>query len=38
MQTTQASFSHFSQENLMGEASKEALRLDFDRKVKVEFH
>jgi len=38
MQTTQASFSHFLQENLMGEARKDALRLDFDRKLKVEFH
>jgi hypothetical protein len=38
METTQASFSHFSWENPMGEARKDALRLDFDRRVKVEFH
>jgi len=38
MQTTQASFSHFLWENPMGEACKDALRLDFDRRLKVEFH
>jgi hypothetical protein len=38
METTQASFSHFLWENPMGEARKGALRLDFDRRLKVEFH
>ena len=38
METTQASFSRFLRENLMGEACKGALRLDFDRRLKVEFH
>jgi hypothetical protein len=38
METTQASFSHFLRENPMGEARKDALRLDFDRRLKLEFH
>jgi hypothetical protein len=38
METTQASFSHSLRENPMGEACKDALRLDFDRRVKFEFH
>jgi hypothetical protein len=38
METTQASFSHLLWENPMGEARKDALRLDFDRKLKLEFH
>ena len=38
METTQASFDHLIRENLMGEARKDALRLDFDRRVKLEFH
>jgi hypothetical protein len=38
METTQASFSHFLRENPMGEACKDALRLDFDRRLKLEFH
>ena len=38
METTQASFSHSLWENPMGEARKDALRLDFDSKLKFEFH
>jgi hypothetical protein len=38
METTQASFSHFLQENPMGEARTDALRLDFDRRLRLEFH
>ena len=38
MEITQASFSHSLRENPMGEASKDALRLDFDHKLKLEFH
>ena len=32
METIQASFNHLLQENPMGEARKDALRLDFDRR------
>ena len=38
METTQASFDHLIQENPMGEARKDALKLDFDRRLKLEFH
>ena len=38
METTQVSFSHSLWENPMGEARKDALRLNFDRKLKLEFH
>ena len=38
METTQASFDYYELENPMGERRKDALRLDFDRKLKVEFH
>jgi hypothetical protein len=38
MDTTQAIFSHSSWENPMGEARKDVLRLDFDRRLKLEFH
>ena len=38
METIQASFDHLLQENLMGETRKDALRLDFDHKLKLEFH
>jgi hypothetical protein len=38
METIQASFDHLTRENPMGEARKGALRLDFDRKLKLEFH
>ncbi len=38
MDTAQASFDYSELENPMGERSKDALRLDFDRKLKVEFH
>ena len=38
METTQAIFDYSLRENPMGEACKDALRLDFDRKLKLEFH
>ena len=38
METTQASFDYSELENQMGESKKDAHRLDFDRKLKVEFH
>ncbi len=38
METTQSSLDHLARENPMGEARKDALRLDFDRKLKLEFH
>ena len=38
METTQAIFDHSLRENLMGEAYKDALRLNFVRKLKLEFH
>lgn len=38
MEATQVSFSHFLPENPVGEAHKDALRLDFDRRLKLEFH
>jgi hypothetical protein len=38
MKTTQAIFSHSLRENPLGEARKNALRLDFNRKLKLEFH
>jgi hypothetical protein len=38
METIQASFDHLLWENPMGEARKDALRLDFDRRLKLEFH
>jgi hypothetical protein len=38
METAQASFDHSLRENPMGEARKDALRLDFDRRLKLEFH
>jgi len=38
METIQASFDHLIQENPMGEARKDALRLDFDRRLKLEFN
>ena len=38
METTQASFDHLLRENPMGEACKDALKLDFDRRLKFEFH
>ena len=36
IETTQASFDYSELENLMGERSRDALRLDFARKLKVE--
>jgi hypothetical protein len=36
METIQASFDPLTRENPMGEARKDALRLDFDRKLKLE--
>jgi hypothetical protein len=38
METTQASFDYSKWENLMGEARKDALKLYFDRRLKLEFH
>ena len=38
MKTTQASFDYSDLETPMGESKKDALRLVFDRKLKVEFH
>ena len=38
MESTHASLDHLTWENPMGEARKDALRLDFDRKLKLEFH
>jgi hypothetical protein len=38
METIQASFDHSLQGNPMGEACKDALRFDFDRRMKLEFH
>ena len=38
METTQTSLDHLTWENSMGEARKDALRLNFDHKLKLEFH
>ena len=38
METTQASLDNLIWENPMGETRKDALRLDFNRKLKLEFH
>jgi len=38
MKTIQTSFGNLLRENPMGEASKDALKLDFDRRLKLEFH
>ena len=38
MEAIQAGFSHSFRENPVGEARKDALRLDFDRRLKLEFH
>jgi hypothetical protein len=38
METIQAGFDHQLRENPIGEARKDALRLDFDRRLKLEFH
>jgi len=38
METTQASLDHLTWENPMGETRKDALRLNFDHKLKLEFH
>ena len=38
METTQATFDPIIRENPMGEARKDALKLDFDRRLKLEFH
>ena len=38
METTQGTFDHSSRENPMGEARKDALRLNFDNRLKLEFH
>ena len=38
METTQASLDYRARENFVGETRKDALRLNFDRKLKLEFH
>ena len=38
METIQASFNYQVRENPMGETRKDALRLNFGRKFKLEFH
>ena len=38
METIQASFDHLIRENPMGQVRKDTLRLDFDRKLKLQFH
>ena len=38
MDTVQASFDCSDLENPMGESKKDALRVNFDRKLKLEFH
>ena len=38
MENTQATFDHSLPENPMGEAHKDALRLEFDRRLRLEFH
>ncbi len=38
MEVAQASFDHLIRENPMGQARKDALRLDFDRKLKLGLH
>ncbi len=38
MEATQASLDHLTWEIPMGEARRDALRLNFDRKLKLEFH
>jgi hypothetical protein len=38
METTQPTLDHLIWENPMGETRKDALRLNFDRKLKLEFH
>ena len=38
METTQGTLDHLIQENPMGEARKDALRLVFNQKLKLEFH
>jgi hypothetical protein len=38
METIQTSFNYQMQENPMGESKKDALRVNFNRKLKLEFH
>ena len=38
METAQPSLDHLKWENPMGETRKDALRLDINRKLKLEFH
>jgi len=38
METTQARFDYSTRENPMGESRKDALRVNLDRKLKLEFH
>ena len=37
METIQAAFDYIKRENRMGQARRDVLRLDFDRKLKLEF-
>ena len=37
-ETIQASFNYQMQENPMGESKKDALRVNFNKKLKLEFH
>jgi len=38
METTQAGFDYIKRENPMGASGKDALRVNFDRNLKLEFH
>jgi len=38
MEAIQASLDHLLQEDPIGEARKDTLRLEFDRKLKLKFH
>ncbi|MHC4750215.1 MAG: hypothetical protein ACYTFW_10105 [Planctomycetota bacterium] len=38
METTQASFDYSKLENPMGESKKDALRVNFNKKLRLEFH
>jgi hypothetical protein len=38
METTQASFDYSKWENPMGESKKDALRVNFNKKLRLEFH
>ena len=38
METIQASFNYQMRENPMGESKKDAIRVNFNKKLKLEFH